>query len=351
MAELNKKETERKSPEEIKLKILEALNEKPLNALEISKQIGSNWSTVKNYVGEMVKNGKIKEMQFRGNSFYLKITGDTYFNIPITSKERETFKFIFSYAIKRYQEIIGKSIRRTELSKLSAEINTDLKLNLPIVWYIYGPMPLMIIDLQRDYQTRIIPENADKLKKAIEAWIKNNTRNLIRELRVEYYQKSENEVYILKERIYQALESQRYEKIPDLSFQLLTATISYDPCFEEILKEFYGIISGANYIKLLENAEFQNKLILTFDSLWKYIASNMLRASLIKLKYQKEEIDLLLGMIIEAKSYLALDNLNELKEFYLENLPEKLIPPKLSAIDSEARKIVDKWMDSGVWRQ
>jgi len=342
---------ERKTPEEIKQKILEALNERPLNALEISQMINSNWSTVKSYVEELIKERKVKEISFAGNIVYQGIIEDTYFSIPIKSKDREMLKFIFYNAIQKYKEINKKQIRKTELAKLCAEINTELDLKLPIVWYIYGPMPLMIIDSQKNYYTEFMPENSSRIKRAIEQWIRNNTKHLIRELRVEYYQKSKNTVYVSKEKIYGKLETKKYEDISALFFEFLTATLSYERSFEEIISEFYGIILGANYIKLFDNLEFQNKFLLAFDSLWKYIASKMLIDSLIKLGYSKQEISILLGQTLENKYHMAFDNLNELREVYMENLPEKLTPPKLSAIDTDAREVIDKWMDSGVWRE
>jgi len=349
MAENNN--NERKSPEEIKQKILEALNNKPLNAQEISKAINSNWSTAKVYVQELVHEKKAKELYFGEQVIYQKIIEDTYFSIPIKEKERNMLKFIFYNAIQKYKEATGKDIKKTQIAKLCAEINTELNLNLPIVWYIYGPMPLMIIDNQKDYSTEFIPENAEKIKKAIEQWVKNNTKYLIRELRVEYYQKSKNTIYILKESIYRELETKKYNSIPGLFFEFLTATLSYDKSFEEIMSEFYGIISGANYIKLFDKSEFQNKFLLAFDSLWKYIASRMLIDSLIKIGYSKQEISILLGQILENKYHITIDNIGELREIYIENLPEKLTPPKLTAINDKAREVIDKWMDSGVWRE
>jgi predicted transcriptional regulator len=341
---------ERKTPEEIKDKILKALNDRPLNAQEISKSINSNWSTVKNYIEELVKEGKVKEISFGGQVIYKKIIEDTYFGIPIKEKERELLKFIFYNAIKEYKEITGKVIRKTELAKLSAEINTELKLNLPIVWYIYGPMPLMIIDSQKDYSTDFNPENESQIKRAIKEWIKKNSKNLIRELRVDCYQKSKNSIYLLKEKIYRGLELKKYDSIPDFFFEFLTATMGYDKNLEEMMSGFYEIISGANYLKLFTNPEFQNKTLLAFDSLWKYIASEMLRDSLIKLNYSREEIGILLGPIIETKDHLASENIGELRELYLEHLPEKVPPPIIKEIDEEARKIIDQWTESEVWR-
>ena len=96
MVDVPERENERKTPQKIKEKILEALNDKPLNALEISKQIESNWSTAKNYVEEMVKAGILREISLGNQNFYQKINEDTYFNIPLKKEHREIFKFIFS---------------------------------------------------------------------------------------------------------------------------------------------------------------------------------------------------------------------------------------------------------------
>jgi len=347
MTEIN----ERKTPEEIKDKILEALNDKPLNAQEISKAISSNWSTVKNYVEELIEEKKIKEIAFgEKNIIYQKITGDTYYNIPIKEDQRQMLKFIFFNAIKAHKEIIGKPIRRTDLAKLTYYINSELKLNLPIVWYIHGPMPLMIIDMQKDYSPDSVPKDSEKIIEHIINWIKEKRRDKVRELRVECYQNSKNELYILKEKIYAELEVQKYNLIPDLFFEFLTATISYDKNFEDIISEFYEIISGANYLKLFDNSQFQNKFLLSFDSLWKYIASKMLTDSLIKLGYPKDETGILLGQVIETKSHLTRENISELREFYLEHLPEKISPPNITEINGEARKVIDQWIDSEVWR-
>ena len=96
----NTNEREKKTPGEIKEKILEALNDKPLNAQEISKVISSNWSTVKNYVEELGKEKKGKEIFFgEKNIIYQNITEDTYYNIPIKAEQRKILKFIFSNAI------------------------------------------------------------------------------------------------------------------------------------------------------------------------------------------------------------------------------------------------------------
>jgi len=351
MAEANV--SERKTPEKIKEKILEALNNKPLNAQEISKEINSNWSTVKNYVDELIQEKKIKEIIFgEKNTIYQRITGDTYHNIPIKENQRKMFRFIFFNAIKEHNKIIGKQIRRTDLAKMTYYLNSELKLNLPLVWYIHGPMPLMIINTEKDYSTDFIPEDAEKIKGYIINWIKEKRKNKVRELRVECYQNSKNELYEIKEKIYQKLEKGDFEDLPDLSFDFCLKTLTFNKELEPLVSRFYEIVSGVIYLKLeVKDLIIKNKILLAFDSIWRYIASKILNNSLILLKYSKEEIEVYLGSAIETKKYQAEEMLKELDDRYMDLLPDKIPAPKLTAIDDEARKVIDQWMDSGVWRE
>jgi hypothetical protein len=59
----------------------------------------------------------------------------------------------------------------------------------------------------------------------------------------------------------------------------------------------------------------------------------------------------LVQLSIENKEHLASENIFDLKEFYIENIPEKLSGPKLSNINEDARKVIDEWTESGVWRE
>ena len=349
----NTNERKKKTPEEIKEKILEALNDKPLNAQEISKVISSNWSTVKNYVEELVKEKKVKEIFFgEKNIIYQNITEDTYYNIPIKAEQRKILKFIFSNAIRLYKDKVGNDIRRTDLAKLTHYINSDLKLNLPIVWYIYGPMPLMIINLQKDYSTDFIPKNSEKIKEYIIDWIKEKRRDKVRELKMECYQNSKNELYETKEKIYQKLERGDFEEISDIIFDFYLSAITFNKELEYLVGRFYEVVSGLIYLKLpIKDQMIKNKILLAFDSIWRYTASKMLSNSLILLNYSKEDVEIYIGSAIETKKYQAEEMLKELEEKYLDFLPEKVSPPELSEINEEARKTIDQWTQSEVWRE
>ena len=69
------------------------------------------------------------------------------------------------------------------------------------------------------------------------------------------------------------------------------------------------------------------------------------------LENSKELILMVQSSAIETKKYQAEEMLKELEEKYLDFLPEKVSPPELSEINEEARKTIDQWTQSEVWRE
>lgn len=350
MADIN--EREKKTPEQIKKRILESLNNKPLNAQEISKSINSNWSTVKEYIEELIKNEKVREIRVSDKiSYYQKIT-DTYYNIPITEEQRNTLKFIFSNAIKIHKEFKKEQIRRTELAKLSADINSELNLKLPIVWYLYGPMPLMIIDLQKDYFTEKFPNNSEKILDYIKAWIRKKTHTYISELKVEYYQRVNNGLYKAKEDLYIALKKGDFSNILGLTRDFYLKCLTHKDHFSELADRFYDIISGLGYLDRIEkDIKIKNQIFLTFDSLWKYIASKMLYGSILSLGYSKEEAYNYLAPAIETKKYLATETLKDLDEEYTAIIPNEPVKIKEDEIGKKIAGVMQEWIESETWRE
>lgn len=349
-------ELERKSPEEIKEKILRALNSKPINAQDIGKAINSNWSTVKSYLTELISDGKVREVSFgEKNVIYLKVTGDTYFNLPIKEEDKKILKFIFSNAIKQYKESKGKQIRRTELAKITDYVNSKLNLNLPIVWYIHGPMPLLVMDLDKDYSFEYLPQKAEEINREITNWIKEKQRAKVREVVEECYTEQNNKLYQIKLKIYETLEEddlrKNLEELASLSRDFYLIYLGeFRESNLELVERFYGIVSGISLIGKI-NSVLRAKLILTFDAIWKFIASKTLYSSLLKLGYEKEVAELYMSPVIETKKCLAEEALKELDEEYVEILPKEVIKKKESELGKKLSEVLDEWTESGVWRK
>ncbi|MEK6936274.1 MAG: hypothetical protein AABW67_05795 [Nanoarchaeota archaeon] len=339
MANTNVNENERKSPLEIKQKILEALNSKPLNAQEISKAINSNWSTVKNYVEELINEKKIKEIIATDKiSYYQKIT-ETYYNIPITSEQERLFKFLFTAIIQGYKNK-NKLPKRTELAKDSVDIINELKLNLPTAWYIYGQIPLMIPDPTKEFSTTYVPKEADAIKKAISRLLDTNKGMKVREREQSHYIKYDNQIYQIKERLLKEISSMNDEKkiLEEFTKFYIKCPISDFPQTFELTERLYSVINKLIIIKTLTKHKIES--MLTLESLWKFIASYYLLDSISKNpQYSRDELfQFNLGSAIETKKYCAEEAISNLESIYLSELPNEEID--ISEDSKEVREII-----------
>ena len=333
---------ERKSPEEIKQRILESLNNKPLNAQEISKEINSNWSTVKNYIDELILEIKIREIIATDKiSYYQKIT-ETYYNIPITKEQEELFKFLFNTIIQEYKHN-NRFPKKTELAKDSVDIINRLNLNLPTAWYIYGQIPLMIPDPTKEFQTIKIPENAEAIKQEASYLLDTNKGMKVREREQNHYLQYNNILYQIKERLIEEISLMNNEKkiVEEFTKFYIKCPISDFPQIFELIERLYLVINKLVLIKTLKTHKIESMLAL--DYLWKFIASYQFLESISKFpQYNKDElIQFNLGYAIEAKKYSAEEAISNLESIYLSELPNKDLD--ISEDTKEVREIMSDW--------
>lgn len=332
----------KKSREEIKEAILDALKQKPLSIQQISEKAESNWATVNEVLEELKNEKRVKKIISTDKiKFYQKITGDTYYNISISDDQRKEFRHIFSLAIEEFKRIKNRLPNKTELAKVVVDAIIQAKRNLPVVWYIYGQIPLMISDPSRDYSIEA-PKNAVDLKKIVIEVIKNQNQKSIRELKQMHYIKYDNSFYKLKEDLLLELShSKNTEKILDLFNKFyLSCPISERTEIFDFTDRLYSVVSKLDYLNRLENNRYL--LIVALESLWKYIAVYMLLDSLTKIGYNKDDlIRFNLGSAIETRKSCAEESISNLESIYLSNLSEKDI--KLSKGALKAREIMSDW--------
>lgn len=338
MADVN----ERKTPEEIKERIVEALNNRPLNAQEISKAINSNWSTVKNYVEDLIKEGKIKEIIATDKiSYYQKIT-ETYYNLPITKEQEDLFKFLFNAIIQGYKNK-NRLPKKTELAKDSVDVINELKLKLPTAWYIYGQIPIMIPDPTKEFSTNYVPAEAEKIKKVIAHLLDTNKGMKVREREQNHYVKYDNQLYLLKKDLLDQLSSMKDENkiIEQFTKFYIKCPISDFPQIFELTERLYSVVNKLLTIGTLTKHKIESMLAL--ESLWKFIASYQLLESLSKNpQYNKAEIlQFNLGPAIETKKYCAEEAISNLESIYLSELPNKEF--ETSDDTKELKEIMSDW--------
>ena len=316
--------SERKTPQEIKQKILEALNSKPLNAQEISKSINSNWSTVKNYVDELIEEKKIKEIIATDKiSYYQKIT-ETYYNIPITKEQENLFKFLFNTIIQEYKKK-NKLPKKTELAKDAVDVINELKLNLPTAWYIYGQIPIMIPDPTKEFSTTYVPENAEKIKKTITRLLDTYKEMNVREREQSHYVKYGNHLYQLKQELIWEISLMKNEKkvLNNFTEFYIKCPFSDFPQIFDLTERLYSTVNKLLIIGSL--SKFKIESMLALESLWKFIAAYQLLESISKIpQYNKNEIlQFNLGSAIETKRDCAEEAISNLESIYLSELPNK----------------------------
>ena len=338
---------ERKTPEEIKRRIVEALNNKPLNAQEISKEINSNWSTVKNYVDELVEEKKIKEISFRGNSFYQRITEDTYFNIPITEEERKIFYFLFENARRLFKEH-GKDPTKTDVNKATVEVIDKFNLSAPVVWYLYGRMALLKYEPQKEYSVQADFEKEYQakilsfLERVVSELSKKKNSHEVRERQYTIYGQA---FYQERENLYSFLTYTNLDKNRNKLKEHISDFVAKIPCetkFEtmcEIVSQFSITTRKMCFLRDLESCRKQ--ILETFDSIWKMIAVYSFFESLSKyprFKNKDEIIGISLENAISVKISMAQDSLLDIEEIYLSKIKEETEAPVLE--DSKENELV-----------
>lgn len=330
--------------EEVKERILNVLWLRPLTIQQISKEIDSNWLTVEKFIKELKQEGKIKEAISTDKlSLYQKVNEDTYYGLPLEDSDREMFKFIFSTLLKKYKE--NKKIpNRTEFSKAVVDVISETNMKLPIVWYLYGQIPLMVADPQKDYSTKFRPHNCKEIEKISEKIVNKDYANT-KELRLDHYERYNKELYTIKVKLIFALKDRETKKILDLFNQFYVACpIDQDDDMFFLTDRLCVIVRKLNLLCLLEHNTID--IAIALDSLWKYMALNQMIYSLSKDKrYNKEELmQFYFNPVIETKKYAAKESIQNLELIYLDKL-DKFDPEsvELTKETQEVRKIMEDW--------
>jgi len=331
--------------EDVKTRILNSLWLKPFTIQQISKEIDSNWITVEKFVEELKQDGKLKEAISTDKlTLYQKVNEDTYYNLPLKFEDREIFRFIFSIILKKYKEK-EKMPNKTELAKAVVDVIKGAGLNLPVVWYLYGQIPLMICNPQKDYSTFFVPKNHLQIEMIADKVISGQKHKSTKELKLDHYEKYNNELYSTKENLLSALKDKDAKKILSLFNRFYIACpIGQDEEMFFLTDRLCAVVRKLNWLKLLEDNVIN--IALALDSLWKYMAINQMIYSLAKDgRYNKKDLmQFYFNPVVETKKYMAKEAILNLESVYFSNLDDFDIDTlKLSKGAQEIRKIMEDW--------
>ncbi len=341
--------TIRKTAGQIKEEILSHLKESPLSIEQLRIKVESNWSTTNNYLQELSKEGKVKEIISADKAkIYQRVYGDTYFDLPITDEERKKFRALFYLIMKEYKQH-GRITTRTHLAKTAVYVikypNSGLS-DLPTAWYLYGMIPLMVADPSQDYQEEIKFEHEIKIKHIIKERVKRDlprgTGQIKKEQHIEY-----NEVlYTLADEFLKIINEQKLDKEKSLDilnkFFIACPTDNEFPEVFELTDRFISTVRKLSFFEDLQ--KFRREISLTFDALWKFIATYKFYQSITVQKRfsgRKIILDLYVGKVLEVRKNCLIESLSELYSIYLSCIDDREI--EIPEDVKKIREIMQDW--------
>jgi|SRR3989344_3201379 len=340
----------KKTRSELALAILEKLAEKPLSTQQVSESVESNWSTVNEVLEELKKEGKVKEIVSTDKiKIYQRITGDTYFEIPIAEDEKKKFRTLFFWILQEYKSR-GTIPTKTHLAKATVSLikrdNKEL-IDLPVVWYIYGMIPLMIADPAKDYQEEFNFEHKIKIKSLIKEYIDENGSMSSGQIQKKQHLEYNGEIYQLSDALFDSLNESKLNKdnILNLLNKLFIAC-PIDNDFPEIFGLMEKFVSIVNKLSVFSNLNDNRKEIsATFDALWKFIATYKFYKSLIEQKRfllnQELIFNLYIRSTLEVRRNCLEESLSNLYSIYLNKLDDREI--EISPEVEKIREIMEGW--------
>ncbi len=336
----------RKTPEQIKEEILDALKESPLSIEQLRKKVESNWSTVNTYLEELSKDGKVKEILSADKAkIYQRVFGDTYFDIPITDVERKKFRTLFSMIIKKYKDV-NRTLNRTELAKAAVKVikspESGLS-DLPTVWYLYGAIPLMMPDPSKEYPEEIELEHKLRINNIIEVFIKTNYNKKTKQIEDDQYVKYNERLYQLKKAFIKNTEQPTIHKkeILDTLNEFFVAC-PIDDDFKEVFlftERFISTVRKLSYFDELQN--HKTKILLTFDALWKFIATYKFYKSIEKRIPDKTILNLYLGNALMVRKSCTEEELSDLYSIYWSKIDDRKVETNDDVL--KAKEIMQGW--------
>lgn len=344
----------RKTSQQIKEEILLKLSNEPLSVEQLLKSIeDSNWSTINKYLEELKEQKLVIEIISTGKiKIYQKITGDTYFDIPITEEQRKKFHTLFAMILEEYKNH-GKTPTKTHMAKCAVYVidNEEAELHdLPIVWYLYGMMPLMVINPIAQYSKENPLQKEKKIKELIVEFVIENGETKSSQLQKEQHRKYNEEMYVAIDNLFDTLNEPEFEnkkiiRLLDEVFIACPAEENFIEVFDSTEK-IISVIQKMNIIGL-KLQDVRSKIIQSINCLWKFVALHKLCKSLSQGKNAMNKeilLNLYLKGSIEDRRALLEESLSELNSVYMNKLADFDVENiTLSEDAKEIAKIMEDW--------
>jgi len=262
------------APGDIIPKIAAALEQGPANISKLSKRATINRLTVSSYLRAMEKAGFVRhKKEGRETIYMLRENPNSNFDLPIEEEDKKTFNTYYAYITQFCKECFNKEPSRTQVYKIMWDLNKDLKLNLPIGWYMYGPCAVQIYRGNEQKAFELQPPKLAKVKAKTEEYCALEPIDLQRRI----YEQEDNLLYKAKEKL---LNHKDRNEMNEALMEII----------KHVAPETVDVMTDFARAALLVGWE---RARLTWTKVWKYITRiEFKETSYIKNYYQTIDEDL-----------------------------------------------------------
>lgn len=283
--------------------ILESLAKAPKSSSEIVEETGLDRTSISRYLDILKESGfVIEEQQGTSKKFILSSNYrlDTYFGLSLDSETNKLIDSLYHLIQKSWKEKTGRKLLKTTAQKIMYQVNETCKLKIPHGWYIYGGICVKPFDYTKTYYFSGVSDHIITcVNETVVEYSKNNFEYESKQLQ---YQKAGKELYDIKEDILKLLYSKNFSKNSMYVFQKLYRNFLYaapkeDALYKELINEYdtllIDITKEWDHFVDEKNernfAEFKQKLISSFEAMWKMVAMINFKIDLFKGKYYLEK--------------------------------------------------------------
>lgn len=259
--------------------IKNCLREGPRSISDISKEGKINWRTAEQYL-ELLKNLDIViESDVKNTRTFFYKDKNNYFNLPVKKRDSKLISTLYSHIKKFCLKFHNKEPTKTQAYKILWKINQKLKKNLPIGWYMYGPLCVQEYANNEKEEIRLDNRSIPLVKETTKEYCAYDNLQLQKKI----YKEVDDKLYQTKERLLSIKEADKEQINP-----ILMDLIKFSPV------ETVEVITDFARATLLLSWDKTKEL---FEDVWKYIAIIKFRESL--RPYYEDDIDIYLNKKIE----------------------------------------------------
>src|SRR3989338_88406 len=346
----------RKAAEQIKEEILSHLKKGPISTKKLSDLLQSNWSTTNNYLEELSKEGKVREIYSRENlKVYVRSDYPVFYGLALDDKKLNDSLFLLSKIIEKWQEVKKETINKTTMQEIAVNIVKKCSLDIPIVRFHYGKVLATYLEPEKYKETIAIyrvkdPTDSDNIIKAIKDEIKNGEHSNIawKEKKKQYKQHSDMKIFNVSDDVSYILSKNTMidtQKILDHLYNFLLEMPTSEK-YSLLFKQYHDFIGLVNFI--LHSKEFKEgkeedkesylkEIADTFNSLWKTLTTVFFFEDIeyiINEEFQ-EITQCIKDSRIKTYSFEIEEKLNNLSEY------KKTLTPQKVELNEDEKKIIE----------